>query len=184
MKKLTKPQTIGSALVISALLLIVLTSVLIRSRHNSVPHVISLEETATAVAQNGEMSKQDYLNFSRIEESAEKRGSITEEDFDWILNLRSASVNSRNPDAPELRRLDAAIVLRNVKNLSPAQKERGYQAISPQLASSSKSDKIGAIAVMENLEDKRALPALTRLLADSDPTVRSFARKTIQKIEA
>lgn len=172
------------ASILAAFLLIFLASLLLRSHHSATPHIASLDETAAAVAQNGEMSKQDYLNFERIEVSAERRGLITEEDLDWILNLLRTSTKSDNPDAPELRRLDVAIILRNVKNLTPAQEDRVYHAVSVLLASSNKSDKIGAIAVMKNIKDRRALPTLTHLLEDNDPTVQSLARKAIQAINS
>ena len=130
------------------------------------------------------MSKQEALNIDRIEVVAEKRGTITEGDLDWTLNLLKTPTESSNPYAPALRRSTVTIILRNVKNLTPAQKDRVYTAVSGLLTSSEELDRIGAIAVMDNIKDKRALPALTRLLEDPNPKVRSFVKYTIKEINS
>ena len=172
------------AAVLSALLVILIASLLVRSHQSSATHIFSQDELATASAQNGEMSKQEALNLDRIDFTAEKQGLITEEDLDWTLNLLKTPTESRNPYAPSIRRSRVIIVLKNVKNFSPSQKDRVYQAVSPLLASSDELDRIGAISVMRNIKDKRAVPALTHLLEDPDPKVRSFAQMTIKKINS
>jgi|GEM_PF-2553598 len=180
------------ASVLAVLLVVLAVGVLLRSHHNATPHTFSEDELATATAQNGEMSKQEALNLDRIDFVAEKQGLITEEDLDWTLNLlKTPPPSSNNPYAPALRRSGVMNALKNAKNLSPSQKDRVYHAVSALLASSSntsassnKLDKIGAISVIRNIRDKRAVPALNHLLEDPDPTVRSFAKRTIREINS
>jgi len=172
------------ASILATLLMILLVGLLLRSHHNAAPHTFSEDELATATALNGEMTKQEALNLDRIDFIAEHHGLITEADLDWALDLLKTPIESSNPYAPALRRSRVTIVLKNVKNLTPAQKDRVYRAVSGLLASSNKSDKIGGIAVMKNIKDKRAVPGLTHLLDDNDPTVRSFAKRTIREINS
>lgn len=188
--KMTKTSKL-LATVLAVLLVVLAVGVLLRSHHNATPHTFSEDELATATARNGEMTKEDYLRYARIDASAEKHGLITEEDLDWTLNLLKTPLQSSNPYAPALRRSAAMGVLKNVKNFTPVQEDEVYNAVLPMLASSNnipassnKLEKIGAIAVMKNIKDKRALPALTHLLEDSDPTVRSFAKRTIREINS
>lgn len=172
------------AAVLAASLVILLVGTLLRSQHSSTPHTFTEDELATATARNGEMSKQEALNLDRIGLVAEKQGLITEADLNWTLDLLKTPIESSNPNAPALRRSNTLIVFRNVKNLTPAQKDKVYEAVSGLLTSSDDLDRIGAIAVVGNIKEKRALPALTRLLEDTDPKVRSFAKYTIKLINS
>jgi len=172
------------AAVLGALLVVLIAGLLLRNHQSSTPHMFSQDELATASAQNGEMTKQEALKLSRIDFIAEKQGLITEEDLDWTLNLLKTSTGSRNPYAPSIRRSRVIIVLRNVKNLSQSQKDRVYLAVSPLLASSDDLDRLGAVSVMRNIKDKRAVPALTHLLEDPNPKVRSFIQDTIKLINS
>ena len=165
-------------------LLVLLTAGLLLRHHHTTLYMSSEDELATATAQNGEMSKQEALRIDRIDSIAEKRGLITEGDLDWTLKLLKTPIASSNPYAPALRRSSVMIILRNVKNLSPAQKDRVYTAVSGLLTSSDELDRTGAIGVMGNIKDKRALPALTRLLEDPNPKVRSFVKYTIKQINS
>jgi len=172
------------AAVLGALLVVLMAGLLLRNHQSSTPHVFSQDELATASAQNGEMTKQEALKLSKIDFVAEKKGLITEADLDWTLNLLKTPTEGRNPYAPSIRRSRVTIVLKNVKNLSQSQKDRVYQAVSPLLASSDELDRIGAISVMRNIKDKRALPALTHLLEDPNPKMRSFVQGTIKLINS
>lgn len=172
------------ASVLATLLVILVAGLLIRNHQISALHTSPADEYATATAQDGQMTKEEALNLERIEIVAEKQGLITEPDLAWALNLLKTPTGSRNPFAPALRRSSVTIVLRNVKNLSPDQKDRVYQAVTPLLSSSDDLDRLGAVSVMGNIKDKRALPALTHLLQDPDPKMRSFVRYTIKVINS
>ena len=181
--KMTKTSKLLAA-VLASLLVILVVGLLVHNHQGSTPHMFSEDELATATARNGEMSKQEALNLDRIGLTAEKQRLITDADLDWTLNLLKTPIGGSNPNAPALRRSNVLIVLKNVKSLTPAQKDKVYVGVSGLLTSSDQLDRIGAISIMNNIKDKRALPALTHLLEDTDPTVRSFAQMTIKKINS
>lgn len=149
---------------------------------STVHQLMTDKQFAASQAQIGIMTEADDLKWQQITNAVKDRGSITNPEFDWLMNGLQQPAISSDPTIAATRRLQFMLSLRQAKDYTPEQKERLYQATNSYLSAPERNDKLGALAIMRHLRDTRAIPAVTPLLNDPDALVRVSAKQTIKAI--
>ncbi len=76
------------------------------------------------------------------------------------------------------------VSLKRLRSFAPGQKEQLYEATAGFLTSRDNYERIGAMAVMRAIKDKRAVPAVSALLNTQDSFTRQMADKTLAGLRA
>ena len=143
----------------------------------------SNEQIAQVTQSTGEMTAQEDMRSEAIELSVTKTGRISDADLDWVLHL-AQTPGTGSLMYTQLRHSDSLIVLKKLRVFAPGQKEKIYSVASPFLSSANVNEKVGAMAAIRAIKDKRAIPAVTGLLNDPDSDIRQQAQKTLTLINS
>lgn len=136
------------------------------------------QQLAIQIEGTGEMTRQEFLRQIALETLVQKTGQISDADLDWVLHMAQTPGIGDTKMTPT-RHLNALLTLKHLRTLMPGQKEKIYLVAVPYLTSADKSEKIGAMAAIQAIKDKRTVPAVAKLLNDQDPLVREMAQKTL-----
>lgn len=130
------------------------------------------------------MTKSEADQCDRISVSAFDTGTISESDLNWAIGmLQTPSWTGRLSDAQQ-RHLEVMVSLKRLRSFAPGQKEQLYEATAGFLTSRDNYERIGAMAVMRAIKDKRAVPAVSALLNTQDSFTRQMADKTLAGLRA
>ena len=162
-------------LVISAILVVAFTFHSINNRKKA-EWLEKYDKAATIFDTSGIMAHDDYIQLARLTDDGKDHG-LSDNDVQWFIEQLH---KSKDPVVRAML-MDS---LTQVKVLSASQKDIVYQATNQYLAGPDKLDKKYACVVMQTLHDKRSIPALQKLLSDSDPSVVRIANRILASVSA
>ena len=157
-------------------------------RHAEQQAKLSDEEKYAATYEDaGVVSKADYIKIDEIGARVKVGHSISDADFDWLLELFYKPPFKDEPWAAPNKHVWTLAPMLDAK-LTPAQKEKLYKAALSLLSSTDKTadhlDKVYGCNAMKKLRDKRAVSAILPLLSDPRPIVKQRAQQALDAINA
>ena len=139
-----------------------------------------------AAERDGEMSRQEHKRREQIRLSVRQsqRGTISDADLDWLLQMLNTPAPSPDPFAGQLRRTGILSVLKGVGHYTPTQSDKVYSSILTILSNPTAPERGYALAVMRATKDKRAIPVVTSFLSDPDPNIRKIAQWVLSSLSS
>jgi HEAT repeat protein len=129
------------------------------------------------------MTRAETAHCDQIAVSVNNTGVISTDDLSWALQMLHTPSWTGETFQTQERHLEIMVALKNLRNFAPGQREQLYEATFQFLTSPDKPERIGAMAVMRAIKDKRAIPSVIALLSDQDDFTRQMAHKTLPVLE-
>ncbi len=132
------------------------------------------------------MSREAFLKLGALrgKVAATPGHALTDAEVDWLIQTRNGGSKTK-PYAASIARARPLEVLLQA-NLTPAQKEKVYQAVVPDFTSRDKwgaaGDRLRACEAVEVLHETRAAPHLQTLLRHNDARVRTRAKRALNAL--
>ena len=141
------------------------------------------EGDAKVAEQQGEMSRNEYMELTSIRFDVSDKKSLSDEQINWLCSLSRQSL-SKSDNASLVRRGDVALTIRAIKSFNNNQKLQIIRLASDMVDNPENkgddSDKIFALQMLAALKDKEAIPAILPLLDDQRRDVQQAVKYALK----
>lgn len=145
---------------------------------------IAEKQNDQQIEEAGIMTVADHNRLTSIHDNVEKTGSISNDDFNWVITLLQSKPLKDTDFSRAMKPSSVMLYMGHLEKLSPAQKQKLYNALLPYLSNGSSPLKQMAMRILGDAKVSSAKPVLTQLLHDNSAGVREGAKRALQKIDS